>query len=139
MTRPSAKRRILVHSLVGGIALVASLFAGTSPAAAADGVCHTGDMCTWEDSGYSGGFYDFPGSDSSFSNNNFYVTGNVVNDRITSLHNYDATCTANMWGNYNYMNDPGKINSVYYPPGTGDSNLWWGLTNDQYSSISWTC
>lgn len=63
---------------------------GSAPALAAT-PCNLGNICLNEDINFLGGYLNYTASDPNYTNNYFQVTGHNVNDRVSSLRNYNCT------------------------------------------------
>jgi hypothetical protein len=127
---------VFVATLVTSLAMITL---GNPASAHKDGFCDSVDICVWEDNNYSGGFLDYAIADDSFLNDVFFVTANIVDNRISSGRNFDPNCEAWLYRHPGFSTD---WVLVAKPAGqTGDRTQDMGANgrNDLLSSLNWHC
>jgi len=119
------------------VLLLASLSALFVPkaadAAGIDGVCASGEMCAWKNSGAGGPIFDNPNSVTNYSYFNFWASCGTwgcsnVNDEISSVKNRGTQCPMTMFKNSGYTGS-----SVFIPNDGVVYNIGGGF-NDSLSS-----
>jgi len=112
-----AMRRTGIAALVSvllGVASFTVLFTGT--ASAATGTCDPGEFCMWWSFSYTGGLYEYAGSDSNLGNDHF---------ENANTNEYVTNNTESVWNRG--LSDPnGYIDVVVYD-GTGTGYTGAGL------------
>lgn len=99
-------RRIAV--LIGVVAaVIAGLVALPTPAQAADrnGVCETGELCLWQNTGFRAGRYDAFYSVAYMKDRSYVAacsTGCSLNESVSSLANYDRVHWVRLFEHANY-------------------------------------
>ena len=114
--------------VLGTVATISAvtLVATSSPAHAADTPCSSGYICVNEDGGYEGGYLNFyKSSDNNYTNNFFQVTGRNVNDRASSLRNYNCSSVV-------FYRDINGVN-IAFTMGIGSTYPSLGANNDVIS------
>lgn len=105
------RRGVVLAAIVAALLSAATYLAvAPSTASAATGTCDPGDFCLWYYSNYSGGLYEFNGSDSTLANDHFE---NANTDQIV------ADNTMSVWNRG--VSDPSGLVDVVAYSGTGYS------------------
>lgn len=101
-----------------------------------NGVCETYEVCVWEHNNYQGGWYDYLAADDDFRNDYFFGNGLSVDNRISSVKNFDPNCHANFFRHPGYTGDTFAA-ARSTSPGSQHSSL--PFDNDRFSSMRWQC
>jgi hypothetical protein len=126
----------IVAALLVTLALGVTAFLVVTPGAkAATGSCDPGDFCLWYLTGYSGGLYEYSGSDSRLDNDHFenINTNAIVNNNTESAFNYGNPASYDDVRAYDGLGYTGA--SFCIPRGGRISNL--GGWNNRISSYKW--
>jgi hypothetical protein len=133
-------RRIKTGLAALALSMLTSVIAVPSASAHMDGLCAAGDYCGYENINYGGGYIDYYYEDDNYTNDRFWLTynprnhnGPVVDNRLSSLSNYDAYNPL-----YLYRHPGFSDRKLTVPAGNpvNDSNLW-PCCNDMLSSHNW--
>lgn len=75
----------------------ASASAPAAPNSISSASCTTQKICLYQDVKFNGGWIFYSASDPNYNNNYFQGTGNGLNDRASSIANYNCSTTDFYW------------------------------------------
>lgn len=127
-------------AIVAGVAVVGAALgglgaAGPASAASGDGVINWGEFVLWRDSNYSGPLYDAYNNIYNYSGYYFVNSVTQLNDRASSIANYDQTYSVRTYVNAGYAGS--YISVLPYGQASGSVSYAYyslGSFNDQLSS-----
>ncbi len=126
-----------IAALLGTFAVaIAGLIAFSVPAQAANenGHCETGEMCMWQNTWHSAGVYDSFYSIPNLITKAFVrncVADCIVNEKVSSLRNYDAGKYVRTWEHANYS---GGLFTRKWANGPDELDAAMDLTIDKFSN-----
>lgn len=134
-TFPLRRPGVAVALLIALAIAVATACVAAPGAKAATGSCDPGDFCMWYLTNYSGGLYEWSGSDSNLGNDHFENADSfaTVTNNTESVHNYGVPATYDDVRAYDGTGYSGA--STCYPRGARISDL--GGWNNRISSYRW--
>ncbi|MEN3609170.1 peptidase inhibitor family I36 protein [Plantactinospora sp. ZYX-F-223] len=124
-----AVRKAIIRSAAIAMLGVASGLVTATPAFAAshNGVCESGEICVYNNSGYTGAHDDDYDDDSNYQGQTYYNSTVGLNDTVTSARNNAAFQDVHLHSAANYVGASIDIN-----PGSGWSNL----ANYQFDNVA---
>ncbi|GAA1406076.1 peptidase inhibitor family I36 protein [Catellatospora coxensis] len=120
--------------LLGLVVAFAASFAVAAPAHAVsyDNVCDNGEVCLFENQYYGGGKADFHNQIHNYTTYTFFGGCDcLVNDRVSSLRNYDLSYTVDAY------TDKWGFGDWLGTPAWGDRPQLSATFNDKFSSHYW--